>query len=242
MSLKRAGSGRTIGPARTINDPLLPALHAAQLADSPLGLWSCQDPSGSTATDVSGNGRHGTYVSATLAQSAINSNGSYAVTAGRIDIAYASWMNVDSWTLEVLVYPTDVSGNKSPAGRNSTVAHGILWLWNSGGGNNYFYGTNGSPTVSPNGATGLSVNTPYLLAAKWDKAGGTCSIWRNGTSAASASNSGASADQQTSGGLNIGDSTAGSYPWAGKFAYAAYYGTALSDARLLAHAQAAGLA
>lgn len=232
-----------MGPSSTINTAQLPLLHAAQLADSPLGLWSCQEASGTVAADVSGNGRNGTYVGATVAQSAIGSNGTYAVTAGRIDIDYAAWMNVDSWTCEVLVYPTNVTGNKSPMGRNSTGAHGILWLWNSGGGNNYFYGTAGSPTVSPNGTTGLSINTPYLLAAKWDKAGGACSIWLNGALAASASNSGASADQQTSGGLTIGDSTtAASYPWVGKFAYAAYYGTALSDARLLAHAQAAGLA
>lgn len=39
-----------------------------------------------------------------------------------------------------------------------------------------------------------------------------------------------------------GDCRAGSYGWLGRISFAAYYGSALSDARLLAHAQAAGLA
>ena len=43
-------------------------------------------------------------------------------------------------------------------------------------------------------------------------------------------------------GLLLGDCRAGSYGWLGRISFAAYYGSALSDARLLAHAQAAGLA
>jgi len=36
--------------------------------------------------------------------------------------------------------------------------------------------------------------------------------------------------------------SSGGYSYVGRQSFAAYYGTALSDARMLAHAQAAGLA
>lgn len=38
-----------------------PTLPLAIMALSPLGYWKLDDPSGTTATDSSGNGRHGTY-------------------------------------------------------------------------------------------------------------------------------------------------------------------------------------
>lgn len=240
MSIRRAGTARTIGPARTINTALYPALQAAQLADSPLGLWPLQETSGSVAADESGNGRDGTYTGGTLGAAAIDGVGLSSYTTGRVTIAYGSWMNTDSWTCEILVSSTNGANYKSPMGRNGVAAHGILWTWQAGGATNSFYGNAGTPTVSPDTATGVGTGTPYLLAAKWDKGAGTCSIWLDGVSIASASNSGASADKPVDSPLYLGDCTPGSYPWAGSIAYAAYYGTALSDARLLAHAQAVG--
>lgn len=45
------------------------------LADSPAGFWMLNDTSGTQATDLSGNGRHGTYVgSPTFSQTGIDGN------------------------------------------------------------------------------------------------------------------------------------------------------------------------
>lgn len=242
MSVRRAGVVGAGGcnPPRVINTPLLPALQSAQLTDAPRGLWPLQETSGATAFDASGNGRDGTYSGGTQGAAAIGGNGSASYTAGLVTIPYASWLDATSWTCEILVYPTTV-GSYSPMGRNSS-GRGILWLWTATGGVNYWYNTNGAGYYSPNGSTGLSNTTPYLLAARWDKAGATCSMWRNGVSVASVSNNGDSADTPDTVGLLLGDCRAGQYGWQGKIAFAAYYGSALSDARLLAHAQAAGLA
>ncbi len=238
MSLRRAGTGRTIGIVSTINDPQLPPLQIAQAADTPLGHWLMQETSGSECTDASGNGHHGVYTGVTLAQSPLSGQGLYSVTMGRADITYGAWMNVDSYTAEVLVYPTNVAGTSSPMGRNVS-GDGLLWTWNNPGQTTYLYNNSGTPFILPAG-TAIAANTPYLLALRWDSGSNKGSAWINGVKSCEIATTG-TANKPTIN-MGIGSVGGGTYQWAGRESFAAYYGTALSDARLLAHAQAAGLA
>lgn len=242
MSVRRAGviGAGGCNPPRVINTAIYPALHGAQLADSPLGLWPLQETSGATAFDASGNGHNGTYAGGTQGQAAIGGNGDVSY-AGIVTVPHASWMDVNSYTYEILVYPlTSVAG--SPMGRY-TSGTGVRWLPTTTGATNYLYAADGTD-YGPNGSTGIAINTPYLLAIRWDQGAGTCSSANNGVVTASVSNGNRAASNPAVP-INLGDCRDAGGPWyqfSGRIAYAAYYGSALSDARLLAHAQAAGLA
>lgn len=113
MSVRRAGSHRTIAAPR-----LEHAYAKAVLADNPWGFWRLREPSGTTLTDASGNGRNMTITgSPTLSQTgpgcldAISwpsSSGTehYAATSSSIATSTA--------TLEAWVYLTATPTAKTP--------------------------------------------------------------------------------------------------------------------------------
>lgn len=215
-------------------------LAGAQLADSPLGAWQMQDTSGTTAVDSSGNGRDGTYSGATLAQSAIGTNGAYSVSMGSIAIADAAWLDVNSWTFEALVYATSWSSYRGIATRDDEGSD-RAWAFRVNAGQSNLLAWSTVSLYQANGGTTLSTSTAYLLAARFDSTANTATTWVNGTLWATVASSGTA--KAGANGMKIGvGSLGGSYAFSGKMSHAAYYGTALSDARLLAHAQAAGLA
>lgn len=82
------------------------------LADSPLGYWKLGESSGATAADSSGNARDGTYInSPTLAQTGLIAAESdtcvtFNGTTQYAEIAYGAWMNVASFSVSGLVNPT----------------------------------------------------------------------------------------------------------------------------------------
>lgn len=228
-----------MGPSSTINTAQLPPLQVAQAADSPLGHWLLQETSGTLCADISGNGRDATYASAITSGAAINGNGSSAIVAGRAATTHAAWQNVGDYTVEILCYPTVVTGNNSPIGRNVS-ASGFFFIWNSTGQTTYVYNS-AETSYNMTGAPGLTVNTPYLLALRWNSTTHLASSWKNGVKAMEVATTSTASIPSIP--LVIGaSSTTGQYPWQGRLSFAAFYGTALSDARLLAHAQAAGLA
>src|SRR4051812_8284116 len=94
------------------------------LADSPLAYWRLGDASGTTMVDSSGNARDGAYTgSPTLgttslllsdADTAVTLNGSTQYAS----VADAAWMDASSFTVEALIKPSAVSGNKAVIGRD----------------------------------------------------------------------------------------------------------------------------
>lgn len=108
------------------------------LADSPLAWWRMDDTSGTTTTDSSGNSRNGTYSGSPSLNTSglIRSDANTAVTFDgvddRVDVSYASWMNVTNLTVEmVLKTPTPPSTNRQLMARDDggttrpfTVAQG----------------------------------------------------------------------------------------------------------------------
>lgn len=234
MSLRRAGTGRTIGIVSTINDPQLPALQAAQAADSPTGHWLMQETGGTTMVDSSGNGYDGTYTSCTVGQAAIASNGTYSVStsAGIASVPFGAWMNAASFTIEVLCYPTNTAPFLGIAGKFNTE----YWTWSNDGIGAYVSTTAGA--VNHTGGGGLSNNVAYLLGMRVS-AGASVSFWKNGIRVVNDATAG---DGYSHGTALKFLSSSGGYGYIGRQSFAAFYTTAVSDARMLAHAQAAGLA
>lgn len=193
--------------------------------------------------DSSGNGRNGTYTSVTLAQSPINGTGkvngtaSASATAGKGTVTYGSWMNSPSFTYEVLCYPVSFAAFPGVMGRATGGGNCFYWVWGTTGVNSYVYTTGASITAAA-GTLNLSANTPYLLAIRFD-GGSSLSYWANGVKRSETSTA-TSASQPGAGDITVLDG--GGYSFQGRQSHAAMYTTALSDARLLAHAQAAGLA
>lgn len=248
MSIRRAGVAGAGGcnPPRTINTPVLPALQVAQLADSPLGLWKLDETSGLTAADSSGNGRDGTYshgASGSLAAAAINGNGTASYNAnftGKVTISDAAWMDVNDYTVEGLFYANASKSLYGLIGRNTTTN---IWVWvveATGFQQSEIYNSGGTQYQPASGATGPSTSTPYHYAFKWDSTAHTVKYFINGTLVTTKSSTTSTARVGTAD-IILGD---GGYStkWPGTLSFCAFYGTALSDARILAHAQAAGVA
>lgn len=219
----------------------LPPLLVAQLDDSPLVCLPLNETAGTTAADASGNGRNGTYTGATLGQAAIAPGAGGSATMGKVEIAYASWMQQSALTIEVLCYPTAVSSYQGVATRDDESSDRNWAFRLSAGTSNALAWNASSSLYQANGGTAVSTGTAYLLAMRYDPATNKLSTWKNGSKWIETTSSGNARPGTVK--LVVGcGSTGGGYAFAGRMSNAAYYGTALSDTRILAHAQAAGLA
>jgi len=215
------------------------------MADSPLGLWKLDETTGVVAADSSGNGRDGTYshgASGALGAAAINGNGTASYNAnftGNVTIADAAWMDVNDYTVEGLFYATASKSLNGLIGRKTTTN---VWVWvieATGFQQSEAYNAAGTLYQPTSGGTGPSTSTPYHYAFKWDSAANNVKYFINGTltktvSTSSTARVGSADIMLGNGGYNV--------EWPGTLSFCAFYGTALSDARILAHAQAAGLA
>lgn len=223
------------------------------LADTPLAYWRMGDTAGTTCTDSSGNGRHATYAgSPTLgvtglvtgdADKAVEFTGT---TAQRAEITAAAWMNPTvGITLEAIVKPDDFSNYRSIVDRdlapyrtwglrvNQTTGkvEGLVWSQDDAA---------SSPT-SLVSTTALTVGTKCHVALTWD--GATVRLYINGTLNASVAKSGSMKSSSSPiciGVTHGGSSSAYFSPFDGVIDEVAFYGTALSAARISAHAAAAG--
>lgn len=233
MSIRRSGLAGGLRVPRTIC--ATGSFDQVQMLDNPAGLWPLQGD----ANDISGNARHGAQNGGSWTSTKINDNGagSYLASTSYIEIAGGAWKNNASYTFEILVYPTSFPSYACPAGWNNPPGYGLLWSLHT---TSYAYDNSGG-TLNP-AAVSIVTSTPYLLAVRWDKVGGTVSYWKNGVKVSNTNNNNVDADHRQTLNLYIGSSHPSYYFWAGNLSYAAYYDFALSDARLLAHAQAAGLA
>ena len=101
------------------------------LADSPLAYWRLDETSGSSPADTSGNGHVGTYAGASLSQPPLigNSGTSVLFNNTTIDAPQASWMEVSTFSVEVLIKPTNATHDNVIAARDDlgavlVVGHG----------------------------------------------------------------------------------------------------------------------
>lgn len=219
-------------------------LTAAINADSPQLLWTFDEASGTTVTDHSGNSRAGT-VSGTVARGALPLIGhqkSTCLHAGEVTIADAAWMDVTpdmSAEIVFMLSRTPTSVPVLPLSRYD--AGGMMWhiYVNTSGGvgaavrnaSNAYQDTSTTPPL-PLGVPVHVVMTRTTSALV---------LYVNGTSVATGTPSGA---MRTGTSAVIVNKTVAATWERGVLhvAAAAVYDTALSAGRVLAHAQAAGLA
>jgi hypothetical protein len=217
-----------------------------QLADTPMGLWLMQEPSGTTMTDSSGNGRNGTYTSVTLGQAPLDPSSDYSVKFAGATSSYATvptgaWMNVNQWTIECLVKCNwTASQYQTPMSRWDGNLGTYTWIHRNGRSDLFGWSSIGTQYGGTPAGTTMSNNVTYLLTATWNTSTNRMTTYLNGAfnyEVATANNARAVTVD-----MHFGLSSLSSYPYQGYLSHGAIYDGVLSDARILAHAQAAGLA
>jgi hypothetical protein len=162
---------------------------------------------------------------------------------GYITISQGSWMDVNAWTVEALIKHSAAAwGAEGIATRDQeyTVRPWSMRIAAGGSPNMHGWNASGNLYMITSG-TALNANTEYLVALKWDNVANYMRYYINGTKVGEIATTGNA--QTGSQGFKFGrGSTLNAYPYVGNMSHTAYYGTALSDTRLLAHAQAIGLA
>lgn len=216
------------------------------LADSPWLYWRLDETSGTTASDLSGNGRNGTYVnSPNLNQSPLISvdksidldgtNDYVSYTPGTAvtgNFTYECWINADSFSS----FPGLVSGWNA----NSSGNYGSILLV-SDSGVVEIYAANSTFTdwsYTDNTGYTLSTGTTYHLVFVNDDTNDTAKLYVNGVEQYSASGKTTAMGMvNASKVLSAGRATTSNY-FNGKVDEVAIYTTALSATRILAHYKA----
>lgn len=214
---------------------------AAVLADSPLGLWMLGEASGTVATDATGNGHNGTYLNTpTLGVAgqvgpALQLNG----TNQSVEVTNVTgYPTTGAYTLEALAYFATAATNQhsiisqghwdvgsSAALRTETALTSLTAL-------RHFWSSNDQIVITP-----IEQNRWYHFAITYN--GSVRRLYVNGVQVGP--------DNTPSAGRNTGANPLrigffNTQYLNGRVQGAAVYGSALSAAQILAHAQAAGLA
>lgn len=206
-------------------------------ADSPAGHWRQGEPSGTTMTDSSGNGRGGTYSSVTLgATSLLVDDADTAATYGAGSsgtVTNAAWMNTTTFTAEAIIKPSTVSGTHVILSRHNSGASEVSWTFRLEGTQLKMltWGASGGGMVTTTASTTFAAGTTYHVAVTVS-GGINVTVYVNGASVGSSTRG--TAMQAGTAPLRVGASFAGEN-FAGVIDEAAFYVSALSAGRLDAH-------
>lgn len=212
------------------------------LADSPLAYYRLGEASGSTLVDSSGNGRDGTYVVApTLgvagaltgdADTAADFQG--PTTGGHATVTTGTWMDAAAITVEAWIKYDSTTANGYIADRdnNGSARDWRLFINNTTGRLDFTVWNSGGTAYTLNPTTALTINTTYHVVGTFD--GTNIKLYVDGVqigTAACTGNVRTTAQKICIGSFN--ESTSNRFN--GVLDEVAYYGTALSAARVLAH-------
>lgn len=215
------------------------------LSDSPGLYWRVgEDIATTTAADASSNGRTGVYVGAVgrgAASLCGDADSSIFLDGfGRVERDYEAWMGVAAFSVEAIIVPTLHLGNQGILSVNGGSVGG--WWFGKDSSSHRLYFSGGGKTSRHFGAT-LDLGQAYHVA--WTTDGSTGRLYINGTAGTEVT--GLTNLAPDGGSLIVGavrtSSTVVQFGWHGGIDDAAFYpGVTLSGARILAHAQASGLA
>jgi hypothetical protein len=230
-----------------------PSYAEEVLADVPLGYWRLDETSGTVMADSSGNGRNGAYNGSGLvlasagllvadpADKAVEfpgSNGAYGV------VSHAAWQDAGSFTVEAWVKPNAVTGNPTIASRYGDTFSMSRFILRLDGDKPAFYTFSGGTLASAASATAVAVGQVYHLAGTYNASTGAMVLYVNGVQVATATRAGVNTGTiPLTIGARYSDGTAGNGRdvFNGRIDEVAYYGTALTADRVMAH-YVAGLA
>lgn len=227
-------------------------LEEAVLALSPAGYWKLDETSGSTATDSSGNGRHGTYTGTyTLAGNAGDDGTSY------LDLGGAGFVTVpdnDAWSINTtggltvlaLVNANSITSTTRTAiaTKGSTPGNSLEWgfFHNFNAGNKLTFicwTPTGTGRYRENVTSSLpSAGSWNLVAVRTDTVagGGRPSMDVNGAIPVSSTNdaSGSGTYANGTGSMRIGGFDGSGADWSGGLAHVVVFSSKLSDADITA--------
>lgn len=219
---------------------------AAVLADSPLAYYRLGESSGSTMVDSSGNNRDGTYTSVTLGTAGLltadsDTAATFASGSGRGEVADAAWMDIGSnITVEAIIKTSATSVYQYIAARDfTTAASSRIWAMRLANTGRLQVERIVGGLVTSNGTTVINDGNRHHVAFTYD--GSNIRLYVDGsletTTAATGTIDGTAQ-------FSIGAAGAGTNVWTnhhfqGVIDEVAFYGTALSGARIAAHYAAA---
>lgn len=207
------------------------------LADSPLLYLRMGESSGTTMTDSSGNGRNGTYVgSPTFGATGAVGDGDTATTFNGTtqsgSVADAAWMDVTTASVETW-FKTTASGDQQMTGRwdsQSTSRQAIYLDFVSAGQIRVIARISGATRIVSAADTGLRDGNWHHVVGTYD--GTTLALYVDGTLASSAAWSGTLPNIAFEYQVAL---RTGTGRFNGTLDEVAFYGGALSAARVLAH-------
>lgn len=212
------------------------------LADSPLMWLKCDETSGTTAADSSGNSHPGTINGTpTLNQTKVRPGGAGSILLNAntkyIAVPNGSWMNVSAWTVEAWVrFSALGSGYQNIVNRDGDSTHRGWNLYSRSQKMNAFVAASGNPTDHL-GSTLLAGATNYHVAMSSN--GTAVKLYLNGVLDGTFTTA---VGVNAANALLIGASYAGTAsPTLTGTAYVqdvAYYGTELTSTRIAAHVAA----
>lgn len=212
------------------------------LADSPLVYYRLGEASGTVATDSSGNGRNGTYVSSpTLGVTgALTGDSDKAMTVAggsRVDQAAAGWMAVGTWSVEAWVKPSTIAAGTVAIAARHSATDNLNWDLLRVGSDVQWRAKNvGVATTYTVTAPGvLSTSAWTHLVGTYD--GANLRLHVNGVQVGGDVAMTNPINPISGPVLTVGALSANyaSVPFSGSIDEFAYYGTALSGARVAAH-------
>lgn len=231
--------------------PSGPQLPTAIMALSPIGYWKLDEPSGTTATDSSGNGRNGTYTgSGFTLQGATGGDGNLYVDLGNggnsshINFADANWQSINDGsgkkTIFLLAKPDSVAGTTRQflisKGAGSNFEYGFAVNESSAGLiNGRVWTSGGSGIQQSQGTVNASTNwNAIAFCMNGVLNSDVIFIYRNGTDITNNTGSAASGYTNGTAALQIGwraDSPSGQY-WMGGMAHVAIFDANLNSTQV----------
>jgi hypothetical protein len=229
---------------------------SAVLADSPYFYWRFNEASvgaGTVSADDTGNGNTGSVSSNVASGAGLiagNSNRSYEFLNGnsgvnRTGVSGGNFPNSNIFTVEALIRAENFPQATNCIMQTDLDGGNRGWMLHITSGHiNVDHALIGPPDYGPAGASTLLVNTTYHIAMVCNT--NFIGLYINGVldgsqaiSMPSTNNTNPFIVGRSTGGLGFGSVY---YPFNGFIDEVAYYPSALTSAKLLAHAHAAGLA
>jgi len=225
--------------AATVGSPYYNAVRA----DNPLVYYGFDEAAGPTATDLSVNGRNGTYGNTyTLNQASAYTGLGTGVLFNGGNVAVPALGGVySSLTLEYWIKPTDLGGGGfrtlyNRDGWNTGWVHNHLWAGGAGGASKpmEFSLAGANPTDQfPTGA--IQLNTWQHVALVYDASAKTIMQYLNGVAQNPVTTYTTALSADLSGTGHIGQWDGSSRPYLGSMDEFAVYGTALTATQISAH-------